>query len=121
MSSSTSALAAAGTGHNQPRLHARDTPAEVKARVGPRVAAHLPFARSRSNAQEQVERTARWRRGNRAVDCRGSHALGHRRRLFRNRSFSGRSARAPCETCDVSQKALTKARRVARGPDPPVL
>jgi hypothetical protein len=31
-------------GHNQPPHHARDTRAEVKARLGPRVAAHLPFA-----------------------------------------------------------------------------
>jgi hypothetical protein len=29
---------------NQPRPHARDTRAEVKPRLGPRVAAHLPFA-----------------------------------------------------------------------------
>ena len=35
------------TGHKQPRHHARDTRAEVKASLGPRVAEHLPFATSR--------------------------------------------------------------------------
>jgi hypothetical protein len=31
-------------GHNQPRHHARDTPVELKASLGSRVAAHPPFA-----------------------------------------------------------------------------
>jgi hypothetical protein len=38
------ALRAAASGHNQPRHHARDTRAEVKATLGPRGAAHLRFA-----------------------------------------------------------------------------
>jgi hypothetical protein len=35
-------------GHNQPRHHAHETRAEVKASLGPRGAAHLRFAKSRS-------------------------------------------------------------------------
>jgi hypothetical protein len=54
-------------GHNQPRHHARNTPAEVKARVGPRVAAHLSFARQKHVsvcAQSPTRSSAPRRRSN---------------------------------------------------------
>ena len=40
-----SPVPAAAHRHNQPRHHARDTRAEPKASPGPRVVAHLPFAK----------------------------------------------------------------------------
>ena len=37
-------LSATAVAHNQPRHHTRDTRAQVKANLDPRVGAHLPFA-----------------------------------------------------------------------------
>ena len=66
--------------HNQPRDHARDTRAEAKASLGPRVAAHLPFAKLWTvSARGPVSNRAALGRGALVAETqlRGRHSLFH--------------------------------------------
>ena len=112
--SATSGFAARPTGgHSQrgPLRSHRQLSSRARCRC-PRCVGRSPPVR-----QEQVEARRQIARRNPAIDCRGSHAVGPGAACSGTGRFRDGAVRRGWDTCDMSLKALTNPRHVARGLD----